>query len=483
MLTIRKTLNMKKILLFISLITSGLGFSQTGIYWGASGDVAPGNFGNNFPRVVMDGNGNPVVSWTENGLMLFARWTGSSFGTPDTISDLGVSIAGANWMGPEIASHGDTIYGVYKQTPETANTSPVWLVRSLDGGQSFSAPVQVNVNTADSLTRFPCVTADDNGNPLVAFMEFNPDFSDARWVVAKSTDAGSSFGNDVKASGWSDPTSEVCDCCPGKITASGNTVVMLYRDNNSNIRDTWAGVSTDGGQSFTAGMDVDQQGWFITSCPSSGPDGFILGDSLYTSFMSGQTGEFVANYSNSHLPSLTGSSASDLLPASAGVVQNYPRTNNSGNKAGYVWKQNSNGSNMILFRYSSDISNGFPSAIDTIASDNAVSGDVALSGTQVCVVWQDFISGTVKYRMGTYDPVGLTENELEVKVYPNPTSDFWYVTTINGKGKTYNLVDVSGKQIYSGKLSKNSLEIEARDLPDGIYFLELDHERIKLIKF
>jgi hypothetical protein len=72
--------------------------------------------------------------------------------------------------------------------------------------------------------------------------------------------------------------------------SEGNTVVMPYRDNDNNIRDTWVGVSNDGGASFTSGMDVDQQDWLIMACPSSGPDAFIIGDNIYSTYMSGASG-------------------------------------------------------------------------------------------------------------------------------------------------------------------------------------------------
>ncbi len=112
-------------------------------------------------------------------------------------------------------------------------------------------------------------------------------FSDARYVVSRSTTYGTSFSADVLASGTA---GDVCDCCPASIVSSGSTAVMLFRNNVSMIRDMWAGVSTDGGLTFPGLMAVDTTNWMLMSCPSSGPDGFIIGDSLYTVFMSTSTG-------------------------------------------------------------------------------------------------------------------------------------------------------------------------------------------------
>ncbi len=101
-------------------------------------------------------------------------------------------------------------------------------------------------------------------------MKFNPSFGQARWVVTRSEDFGVSFLPDVKASGWSGPSSYVCDCCPGTVVCEGDIVTVIYRDNNINIRDNWAAISTDEGRSFTGGLNVDQLDWFLQSCPASG---------------------------------------------------------------------------------------------------------------------------------------------------------------------------------------------------------------------
>ncbi|MBD3637026.1 MAG: T9SS type A sorting domain-containing protein [Crocinitomicaceae bacterium] len=475
---------MKTILLSLSVFSSLALFAQTGIVWGPSGDVANSTFGNDYPRVVMDGSGNPVVSWGGGNKMMFARWNGTSFTTPDTLSESGVDIAHASWQGPEIASHGDTIYAVYKQTPENLSSSGVWCVSSVDGGMNFGSPVLVNAFTVDSMTRFPAITTDENGHPITAFMKFNPDFSNARWVVTRSNDYGATFGQDVKASGWSSPTSEVCDCCPGTITSNGSTVIMMYRDNNSNVRDSWAGISTDGGNSFTSGMNIDQKNWVLNSCPSSGPDGFILGDTLYATFMNGQSGDYEVFYSSSHFPSSTGGAGIPLDPVTAGDIQNYPRTANSGSNAAYAWRENSNGSTKILLRYTSNINGGLIATVDTIAYDYGVSCDVTMSSTQVVVVWKDFNSGTVKYRMGTIPGVGSIESqELDVEVYPNPSTNSWKITGNLIPGQMYNVLDVNGRVVFSGTVqSTGTLLIDASEFMAGIYFLRTETGYKKLIK-
>ncbi len=191
---------------------------QGQVTWEPTIDVAASHFDNNHPRMTTDGAGHPVIIWGKGSDIQFTKWNGTGFSQPIKLNPGGISVASAEWMGPDIASHGDTIYVVYKQIPENLTTSHIWCMRSFDSGLTFDQPVRVDF-TGDSLNRFPTVTTDPLGNPIVAFMKFNPSFGDARWVVTRSEDFGSSFLPDIKASGWSGPSSHVCDCCPATIVA------------------------------------------------------------------------------------------------------------------------------------------------------------------------------------------------------------------------------------------------------------------------
>ena len=255
--------------ILIALLIPKTFFCQ--VTWEPTIDVAATSFGNDRPRITTNASGDPLIIWGKSTDLMFTRWDGNAFTTPIKINPTGVTIATANWMGPEIAAYGDTIYIVYKQTPEELVNSHIWCIRSFDGGVTFTAPVQVE-NTGNDKSRFPTVTTDDEGHPIIAYMRFNASFLDARWVVTRSFDFGETFTTDVLASGWSGPDSEVCDCCPGTIHSSGENVAIVYRDNNENLRDSWAGISTDGGLTFTKGVNIDQNGWMISQDrpPSSG---------------------------------------------------------------------------------------------------------------------------------------------------------------------------------------------------------------------
>lgn len=480
-----------KFLLFTFLLSFLYTSSLCQINWIAEGSVDESSSGNNHPRIVMDGEGNPLVLWIHAGQVMFSRWHNGDFESSQSLNPSSIPSAGASWMGPDIAAHGDTIYVVYKEVPE--DVGHIWCMHSFDAGDTFSDPVRVDF-TGDSLSRFPTVTTDASGNPVIAFMKFDPGFSRARWVVTRSNDFGNSFLPDVLASGWSSPTSVVCDCCPGSIISSGNRVVVSYRDNNNNIRDTWAALSTDGGVSFISGINIDQQNWEIHACPSSGPDAVIISDSLYSTFMNAAsgTGRVYTNHTSlSDFTSLPGTLVTGSLPGSS--QQNFPRISASGNSVAIAWKQNINGNDASLLSFSTDISSGVPAVLDTVATNGVFNTDVAIHEGNIMVVWEDYNSGMVEYRRGTYS-TSTSLKELQhayIDIFPNPAHTAW---TLKGSdfisGARIEISDISGNIIYAKVLSDayngRLFEIDNTGWNSGIYFLRISHmhgmQTVKLIK-
>jgi hypothetical protein len=461
--------------IFLSIIlmsTVVISSAQSSITWTTGINVNTSASGNNHPRVVVDRAGNPLVLWNNAGRAMFSRWSGAAFTTPVIVNPTSMNVAGADWMGPDIASHGDTVYVVYKRTPEASDTNHIYCVRSFNGGATFSAAVRVDyVN--DSLTRFPTVTTDALGNPIIGYMKFNAAFADARWVVVRSSDFGNTFSVDVKASGWSSPTSTVCDCCPGAITCSGNTVALPYRDNKNNIRDTWAGISTDKGATFPGGMNLDQKNWSISACPASGPDGVVIGDTLYTTFMNGFSGKNLVYYNRSSVSAMTGSAGIPLTGTvtAALSLQNYPRIASDGTALGIVWKQTVSGNDQCLLRFTKNIANGLPAVYDTVDLNNITNADLEISKGNVFVVWQDPGSGTVKYRKGTFSSVtGIQENiSVELfSVFPNPAKS---VISIESRSNIDEILitNISGQIIYKAKPKEKKVSVNLETA--GTYFV------------
>lgn len=468
---------MKKILLIVFVSVSLLSFSQKSITWGMGMNISTNTYGNMHPRMTLDRAGNPLVVWgrMSDGSVMFSRWNGTMFSTPVKLNPSWLSIANASWMGPDIASKGDTVYVVVKRTPEMSDTNHIYIFTSFNAGTSFLAPVRVDY-IADCMSRFPTVTVDATGNPIVAFMKFNSAFMKARWVVTKSSDYGKTFSVDVKASGYSGPNAEVCDCCPGAIVSSGNNSAMLYRDNLSNIRDIWTGVSTNNNASFNSGFGTDKTNWMIMSCPSSGPDGVIIGDSLYSVFLSGAGGVYRTYLSKSSLSNGATGSVNKLKASLTGLgQQNYPRIASNGSAMAIVWKQTVSGNAQLPIMFTRDITKGFGSVYDTVDLGDITNTDVALSDRKVFVVWEDDNSGTIKYRMGTYSPITSINvvRQNDFIVTPNPASTAITLLSDNDlQNADVNIVNLLGETIlYQTIHSKSMAEIDVSALSNGIYFI------------
>lgn len=333
---------MKNKLLIILLSVSFFATAQTGITWSPAVSVSNMNmYSNLHPRIMLDGSGEPMVLWGKSSTkkVAFSRWSGNTFTTPVYLNPSPIDIFTSSWAGPDFASKGDTVYVVFKREPEIYDTNYIYIVRSFDGGANFSAPIRVDM-IGNKISRFPTITLDNIGNPIVAFMKIDANFMNPKWVVVKSTDYGSTFSMDVLASGYSGGNGDICDCCPGAIVASGNNVAMLYRDNLNNMRDIWAGVSTNGATSFPSGMNIDQNNWMVNACPSTGPDGIIVGDTLYSVLMNQANGPALVYSGKASLSAMQGGLALNITGVLPGIIQqNFPRIANNGYVAAEVWKQ------------------------------------------------------------------------------------------------------------------------------------------------
>lgn len=462
------------LLLLFALLLPAIGtLAQSGIRWSDPTNIAASSFGNQHPRIAFDRLNNPLVIWgrASDESVFFARRDGQTFTEPIKLSG-SYKIASASWMGPQIASHGDTLYVVMKQTPENSSNSHIYIVRSEDAGKTFSAPVRVDY-IADSISRFPTVTCDSNGNPIVAFMKFDPGFRNSRWVVAASTDLGRTFSKDVKASGW-DGANDVCDCCPGAMVSDQSTTAMLYRNNNNDIRDIWMGVSQDNGLSFVKGLNVDNSNWEIPNCPATGPDAVIVGDTLYTVFCSAPEGYNRTFLSRSSMKNNEHHETVRLPQGPTGASQqNYPRIASFGSAVGIVWKQNVMGVAQLPLLFSNDVSRGFPDDFDTVDVGDVTSTDIAIGRESIAVCWEDPNTRTVVIRVGRFslNPTSAADDIMRTSltVYPNPSTDQLTVHSDLPVGTSIYLVNMLSQVCIHTTTSGQSTLIDIGLLSNGIY--------------
>lgn len=66
--------------------------------------------------------------------------------------------------------------------------------------------------------------------------------------------------------------------------------------------------------------------------------------------------------------------------------------------------------------------------------------------------------------------------------YPNPVSAYLLIKTNQPGIKSYQLLDVLGKEKFSGSFSSNSFEVNLAALAKGLYFLKIGDQSYKILK-
>jgi Secretion system C-terminal sorting domain len=80
----------------------------------------------------------------------------------------------------------------------------------------------------------------------------------------------------------------------------------------------------------------------------------------------------------------------------------------------------------------------------------------------------------------------LTANSNAFEVFPNPTNSEITIKTFNSETKSFELTDLSGRVVFSGKGSDDSAQINMRSFANGVYYLKIQSatstDVIKIIK-
>ncbi len=97
--------------------------------------------------------------------------------------------------------------------------------------------------------------------------------------------------------------------------------------------------------------------------------------------------------------------------------------------------------------------------------------------------WDSYPADYCQNLGGTLSVTDLTADTGAFKIYPNPASENLFVAGETEKVKTAQIIDFSGKVIYTEKQPfRNRKNISVQNLPAGSYFLKLDDKTYQFIK-
>lgn len=461
--------------LLVSIGTSVFA-QQAALSWGPVVDCNGQGEGSLRPRIAVNGTGDPVVLWGNMSPMAnyVAVGIGSGFGPALEVSTPGCIPAVADWMGSSIAAVGSTVWVVMKATPE--ETRPVYVRRSDDGGLSWGDTVRVD--PYDGLvSRFPSIDLVNANGPLVQYMQFDSGYYGARQVVSHLL--GGAFMPPVQVSAPFAP-GDVCDCCPNQIVADQDHVIALYRNAGPNIRVMWGAVSSDAGATFPTGSLIDGTAWPLGACPSSGPDGYLAGDSIRYVWMSGATNGNKVYIGNALAADLSLGSQWNVHSGQAqSLQQNFPRIAGSGDTLGVVWQQISGGQSEILFSWSVTGPTGLsvPDTVNTDMVGSQRTPDIAFANGAFHIVWSEVTGAKVRYRKAAVlGPSAIAEQvgPVAIRGWPNPVHDMLMVEgaqwiraeMIDAQGKVVERLNVKAGMLDVSSIASGSYTVVLTDRQD-----------------
>ena len=145
---------------------------------------------------------------------------------------------------------------------------------------------------------------------------------------------------------------------------------LLFRNNDSNVRNTYIAKSADNGVTFTSTQDLDDVNWVLNSCPTSSPVGAVLGDSIMVVRRNGGSGINELYKSNVNANDLQ-KSYFEKVEYTGSPLQDQPKIATDLNCFVSVWQENRNG---ITECFYSVIGSDGKSLYNDILSDTATFG-------------------------------------------------------------------------------------------------------------
>ncbi|MCF8244221.1 MAG: T9SS type A sorting domain-containing protein [Saprospiraceae bacterium] len=470
--------------MFVALFTLPITAQTTDVVWSEPIPVATSTFGSSSPKIGQLASGEIVAVWGKSGSspkIYFSRLVNDSFEVPLQLSTGGITPDIYGFGGLGMAVSGNKIFVVFENFD-----SGVHVLRSEDGGQTFLPPVSVFDPPAGDWTTLASVAADGQGNPIVSVIRELATETEARYIVVRSTDGGASFLPPVIGSEPADGE-YVCECCPSEMVVAGDSVWLVFRNNNDNLRDIWVSRSTDAAASFDMATDVDDTDWMVNACPISGPRLKKIGnDSLLAVWMSGATGQGRIYGATLHGGTMEKGWQFGFTPTNASGLQSFPSIAGNGDTLCVVWEESGFGANAgeMLFSFSITGAAGlaaYPPGFVEQAPGNQKYPDIFFDDGIFHLIYQT--GGALAYRRGVMaiinSSVEKTPQLPDFELLSNPTTGFVLVK-MNEPGQANLALFSSTGQVVAqwplGAVSAGAiLKLPlSTGIPAGLYFLKME---------
>ena len=231
------------------------------------------------PRLALDADGVPVLSWTQpdgDGHRLqVARWTGAGWGTPET-ADAGADrfVNWADTPGAVPLAGGRMLAHVLTRGP-SAHAYDAQLRFGEDGAWGELSLLNTDGRAAEH--GFVSAVPLADGGAGVVWLDGRNQAGGAGHHAGDMTLRYAEFGAGGERRAETEVDARVCDCCPTALAATASGLIAAYRDRSrGEVRDVAVSRLVDGAWTEPAVPHAD--GWRIDGCPVNGPALAAQGD-------------------------------------------------------------------------------------------------------------------------------------------------------------------------------------------------------------
>jgi hypothetical protein len=359
------------------------------------------------PDLIAASDGRLLLSWIEprgNGHALrFAEFKAGRWSAPRDIA------TGANWFvnwadTPHLAATDDgALWAHWLQKSAAATYAyDVAMVRSGDGGATWSAPTLVNDDGKAAEHGFVSLwpaTRDSVGVTWLDGRNSGGEHAGHGGNAGAMTLRAARFDAGMQRSDESEIDAMTCDCCQTDIAMTARGPLLVYRDrNHDEIRDI--AVTRGTGAAWTPPHLVHADGWKMPACPVNGPAIAARGNDAVVAWYTAPGDKPMLRIAHSID---AGDTFSAPLTVDEGAeVQGRVDTALDSRSAWVLWiREEAGGQSLQLARYARDLS-GAPerNEVGKIEGRGRATGfpQLTLGGDVAHVVWTDIVDGKPRLR-------------------------------------------------------------------------------------
>ncbi len=366
----------------------------------------------------------------------------------------------------------------------------IYFKRSTDNGASWSVDFSLSDNVSLAFIPAICVS----GNTILIIWG---SISGGTYTLRckRSPDAGYSWATETII------TSSVY-CCYPSVSCYGETAVLCWADNRDGNEEIYFSKSSNLGINWNAETRLTNN-----VSQSTRPSICIDGRYVYVAWVDDRDGNKEIYFRSSY--NYGGNWFGEVKTSNAAGESSFPNIAAYEDAVHIVWEDFRNGADNSEVYYKMTTNRGGNWSTETrLTNNSSISGNphVAVSGSNLHVVWHDFRNGALPEiyykRNPTGNPIGIQQISTEIPTdfimsqnYPNPFNPETIIRIQIPESEYVRLAvfDASGKEVallVNEHLSTGTYEInfEASELASGVYFYRLtsgsftDVKKMMLVK-